>query len=115
MNTSSRTATNAAALHPAGDMCAHATPGHDLHPVQRRLAAATPTRWIDAIAGSTSDDGRLDLWSLDGELVARVWHHEHLAEIARTGSPVALHTGYHVLAAAGAWHNVADEERAPLA
>lgn len=114
MNPSPRIAP-AAALHPAGDMCAHATPGHDLHPVQRRLAAATPTRWVDAIAGATSDDGWLDLLSLDGELVARVWHHEHLAEIVRQGDPVALHTRYHVLAAAGEWRNVADEERAPLA
>lgn len=108
MSTSTRTAT-AAELHPAGGMCAHADPGHDLHPVQRRLAAATPSRWIDAIAGETSPDGWLELRPLDGAPTFRVWHHEHLAGAVHPGAPVAVHPRYHVLASGSEWLSVARE------
>lgn len=107
MHTSPRTTAHAAAIHAAGDMCAHAAPGHDLHPIQRRLAAATPSRWVDAIAGDVTDDGWLEIRPLDGSPASRVWHHEHLADIVHPGEPVALHGRYHVLVAAAGWLNVA--------
>jgi len=109
MSTSPRTAPHtAAALHPAGDMCAHAAPGHDLHPIQKRLAAATPSRWTDAIAGETSADGWLELHAVDGSPLPRVWHHEHLGDIVHPGEPVPLHGRYHVLVVGSSWLNVAD-------
>ncbi|MGW9113596.1 hypothetical protein [Microbacterium sp. NPDC055683] len=95
-------------LHEAGAMCAEVGAGHDMHMLQRRLASATPSRWVDAIAGHADADGWLDLAGLDGVVLTRVWHHEHLGGLVRPGEPVALHEGYHVLALASGWLNVRD-------
>ncbi|WOF24627.1 hypothetical protein N8K70_08235 [Microbacterium betulae] len=96
-------------LHEAGALCAEVGPGHDMHMLQRRVVAATPSRWVDAIAGATSEDGWLDLHGLDGRVVTRVWHHESLRRTVLPGEPVALHAGYHVLSVGDTWLNVRDE------
>lgn len=96
-------------LHEAGALCAEVGPGHDMHLLQRRIVAATPSRWIDAIAVAVDADGWLELRDLQGRALTRVWHHAPLASIVAPGEPVALHDGYHVLSAAGRWLNVRDE------
>ncbi|HEY0118518.1 MAG TPA: hypothetical protein VGC04_07050 [Cellulomonas sp.] len=85
--------------------CAMAAPGHDLHPLQRVVAAATPSSWVDAWVGEATPDGWATLHAADDDRVIRVWHHEPLAGLT-PGEPVALHRTYHVLALGPRWWNV---------
>jgi hypothetical protein len=89
----------------AGELgCAMADAGHDLHRMQRVVAAATPSSWVDAFVGEVGADGWVTLHAADDELTFRVWHHDALALAA--GEPVALHVTYHVLAVGRHWVNV---------
>ena len=96
------------ALHAAtcpGELgCAMSSPGHDLHPLQRVVAAATPSSWVDAFVGEVTPDGWATLYAADDGRALRVWHHEALTVPA--GEPVALHATYHVLAVGTHWVNV---------
>ncbi|MFT4235644.1 MAG: hypothetical protein QM607_11685, partial [Microbacterium sp.] len=47
-------------VHEVGAMCAEVGAGHDMHLLQRRLVQATPSRWVDAIAGAVDADGWLE-------------------------------------------------------
>jgi hypothetical protein len=71
--------------------------GYGLHPIVRCAAVATPSQWIDSLVTSVARDGWLELTTLDGETLRR-WHHEDLGEVLATGSPVAVHAQYGVLA-----------------
>ncbi len=97
------------ALHAAtcpGELgCAMSDPGHDLHPLQRLVAAATPSAWVDAFVADTGDDGWVTLRAADDGRAVRVWHHGSLAGLVE-GEPVALHPTYHVLALGLRWVNV---------
>lgn len=96
------------ALHvttcPGESGCAMADPGHDLHPIQRVLAAATPSSWLDAVVGEATPDGWATLHVVADGRSVRVWHHEALGLAA--GEPVALHATYHVLAQGRRWRSV---------
>lgn len=85
--------------------CAMSDAGHDLHALQRVVAAATPSSWLDAVVGEATADGWVTLYAADDGRVVRVWHHRPLAELAE-GEPVALHATYHVLALGRRWWNV---------
>ncbi|UFS59132.1 hypothetical protein [Subtercola endophyticus] len=89
--------------------CARAEEGHSLHPMRRRLAAATPSKWADALVVSVSADGWVELFSVETGATARVWHHESLTHAVRVGEPVALHTTYNVLAVGSEWRSVVTE------
>ncbi len=97
------------ALHVAtcpGELgCAMSAPGHDLHPMQRVVTAATPSSWVDAVVGEVTPDGWATLHAADDDRAFRVWHHEPLAGLSQ-GEPVALHGTYHVLAQGQRWWNV---------
>jgi hypothetical protein len=89
-----------------GSECSSIAPGHALHLIQRRLAAATPRDWVDAIvAHADPATGHVIVHSLDGELLA-LWSGAGAAQAVTAGAPVALHARYHVLAAGPAWFNV---------
>lgn len=88
--------------------CESRRPGHGVHPMQERLAAATPSRWIDAIVANVDDDGFATLAEFDGGDVHRVWHHDAFGGALRPGEPVALHEVYGVLALGGSRWSVAD-------
>lgn len=88
-----------------GEMCADIRPGHGLHALQLRLAAATPSQWVDLIVASVREDGWVHAHSLDGSPVA-LWNHRDLAQVVSVGEPVALHTGYNVLSAGSRRFNV---------
>ena len=89
----------AACMCDHGDVCSSFAPGHALHLIQSRLAAATPSDWADAFVESAdastgvivvrtfADSARVALWSAAGAAI----------DLA-PGSPVALHERYHVLA-----------------
>ncbi|WP_188675872.1 hypothetical protein [Subtercola lobariae] len=104
-------------LHPVcavefGMECARAAEGHSLHPMRRRLAAATPSKWADAIVSSVSEDGWLELVSVETSSTVQVWHHHDLAEALSIGEPVALHAAYNVLAVGSEWFSVVVEPAA---
>lgn len=85
--------------------CAEVGAGHGLNPVQRAVAAATPSAWVDAVVAGPTKDGWTLLHALEDGRELLVWHHEPLSELG-TGQPVALHATYHVLAAGAQWRNV---------
>jgi hypothetical protein len=89
-----------------GSACADVRPGHDMHAIQRRLAAATPSKWRDVIVTSVREDGWVTVSDFATGEPTRVWHHESLAGQAETGEPAAL-SSYNVLAVGDAWFNVA--------
>ncbi|WP_029146255.1 hypothetical protein [Microbacterium luticocti] len=90
-----------------GDVCSSYAPGHALHLIQARLAAATPLEWADALVTATdASSGTLVLHTLDGESHT-VWNAGAAALEATPGTPVALHRRYHVLAVGRAQYNVA--------
>lgn len=111
MSTDHQPTTRHAATCAAGVGCAEVDAGHAMHPLQRTVAAATPSSWLDAVVGQSHADGWTVLHALaDGREIA-VWHHAP-APGAAPGEPVALHPAYHVLAVAGQWLNVlVDGER----
>lgn len=87
--------------------CRSDRPGHGLHPMQQRLAAATPSKWLDAIVVAVDAAGFGTLATLDGEL-RRVWHHDAFGGKLAVGDPVALHGIYGIVAAGAAEFSVAD-------
>ncbi|MCU1528810.1 MAG: hypothetical protein JWP75_2573 [Frondihabitans sp.] len=72
--------------------------GHDLHPIIRRAALATPSQWVDAVVVTASVDGTVSLVRLEDSSPVVLWHHADLGDIVEPGSPVALHGVYGVLA-----------------
>lgn len=92
-------------------MCADNRPGHGLHAVQLRLAAATPSQWQDALVVDVRDDGWVDAITLDGGRIS-LWNHGDLADVVTAGEPVALHAVYNVLWAGARRFNVFAEEAA---
>lgn len=88
-------------------MCAqHGQSGHGLDTMRRRLVAATPRRWVDAIVVGSRRDGSLTIVTLDGDPID-AWHHEDLSPTLTAGEPVAVHASYGVLAAGGVWRSIA--------
>lgn len=76
--------------------CASHGDGHALSAIRLRAAAATPSKWVDAIVADVEPTGwvAIDLFD-EGERV-HVWHHDALG--LQAGTPVALHSVYRVLA-----------------
>jgi hypothetical protein len=91
--------TTASCAWEQADMCADNRPGHSVHVLQLRLAAATTSKWLDAIVTSVHADGWIELAPLGGGSARRVWNHEDLTRTLSAGDPVALHTLYNVLTA----------------
>lgn len=97
----------AACMCEHGDDCTSYAPGHAVHLIQARLAAATPTEWVDAVVESADPGaGILVVRTLaDAERIA-VWNGGAAAREIAPGDPVALHGRYHVLAAGARRFNV---------
>ncbi|QKJ19686.1 hypothetical protein [Microbacterium hominis] len=97
----------AACMCDHGDTCSSFAPGHALHLIQLRLAAANPRDWADALVETVdagtgvivvrrlTDGAAISLWSRGGAV----------ANVA-AGAPVALHERYHVLAVGRERYNV---------
>lgn len=97
----------AACMCDHGDVCSSFAPGHALHLIQARLASATPSDWVDGIVESTdAATGELRVRTLDGQ-ERLLWSAQGAALEAEPGSPVALHSRYHVLAVGHVRFNVA--------
>jgi len=97
----------AACMCDHGDVCSSFAPGHALHLIQSRMAAATPLDWADGIIEQAdAAAGTLIVRTLDGDAVA-VWSAAGAALEAPAGTPVALHRRYNVLAVGRVRFNVA--------
>lgn len=89
-----------------GGACSSFAPGHALHLIQARLASATPSDWVDAIIEHVdAAAGDLVVRTLDGDAIA-VWNADGAAARLSTGTPVALHGRYGVLAVGAERFNV---------
>jgi len=90
-----------------GFECSSFAPGHALHLIQSRLASATPSEWVDAIVDHIDADSRTIVVRTveDGEPIA-LWSGAGAGDAVAMGSPVALHSRYHVLASGSRWFNV---------
>jgi len=89
------------------DVCSSFTPGHALHLIQARLASATPSDWVDGIVEQADAvTGELRVHTLDGDQHT-LWNASGAALEAPEGTPVALHSRYHVLAVGRVQFNVA--------
>lgn len=97
----------AACMCDHGDVCSSFAPGHALHLIQARLASATPSDWIDGIVEQAdAATGELRVRALDGAQHA-LWNASGAALEAPEGTPVALHSRYHVLSVGRVQFNVA--------
>lgn len=97
----------AACMCDRGDACSSFAPGHALHLIQARLAAATPSDWADAIVeASDQRSGFLIVRTLTGADPIALWNGTGAAAHAAPGTPVALHERYDVLAVGGTRFNV---------
>ncbi|WP_243075249.1 hypothetical protein [Microbacterium sp. SS28] len=90
-----------------GRACSTFAPGHALHLIQSRLAAATPSDWVDAIVEARHDDGTLVLRTIGDAASVTVWSGSGAATAVEAGAPVALHGRYDVLAVGSQRFNVA--------
>jgi hypothetical protein len=93
--------------HTGAGLCANRGAGHALQPIQARVAAATPSKWVDGIVVSVATDGWIGIRLLvvpdaldtpDSTETVWVWHHEDLTAELGAGQPVAVHALYNVLA-----------------
>ncbi|MET0673639.1 MAG: hypothetical protein ABWY37_09125 [Microbacterium pygmaeum] len=90
-----------------GAVCSSFAPGHALHLIQTRLAAATPSDWVDAIVESADPrTGTVVVRSVLGDLRQELWSGAGAAEDLVAGTPVAVHARYHVLAIGARRFNV---------
>lgn len=90
------------------EACTTFAPGHAIHLIQARLAAATPSEWIDAIVESTdAAHGTVLLRTVADAAAIEVWNGAGAANDLAAGTPVALHGRYNVLAAGTARYNAA--------
>lgn len=97
----------AACMCAAGGRCSSFAPGHALHLIQSRLAAATPAGWVDAVVESADGgSGTIVARTLDGDVLS-LWSGSGAALDLPAGTPVAVHTRYAVLAIGRVRYNVA--------
>ncbi|MFB7842734.1 hypothetical protein [Microbacterium sp. NPDC056052] len=97
----------AACMCDHGDVCSSFAPGHALHLIQARLAAATTAGWTDALVSSVDRAaGIVQVTTLDGEALS-LWNAGGAALEVEPGQPVAVHTRWDVLAIGALRYNVA--------
>lgn len=96
----------AASMDDARIECDVIAAGHELSLMQRRIAAATPSRWRDAVVVGTDAEGWIELALFADGRTVRVWNHRTAESAFTPGEPVVLHGLYTVLARGAEWLNV---------
>lgn len=97
----------AACMCDHGDVCSSFAPGHALHLIQARLAAATTAGWTDALVAAVDRAaGTVAVTTLDGAALT-LWNAGGAALEVEPGQPVAVHTTWDVLAVGSLRYNVA--------
>ena len=90
-----------------GANCSSYAPGHGLHLIQARLVSATPSEWVDAIVEQTdAATGDILVRMIDNGSAVTLWNGAGAAAAVSVGTPVALHSRYHVLAIGAVRFNV---------
>ncbi len=91
-----------------GSPCSTFAPGHALHLIQARLAAATPSDWVDGVVDRVdSATGEIVVRALEAGATIALWSGAGATDEVESGHPVAVHTRYQVLAAGRRRFNVA--------
>ena len=93
-------------LHDCLGACGATMPGHELAPIQERVASATPGKWADAIVVSVSTGGWVEVALVASNDSVVLWNHADLSGSLTVGDAVALHSVYDVLAVGDVKHNV---------
>ncbi len=93
-------------LHDCHGACAAHDAGHALSSMQEVLAAATPSKWRDAIVVSVAASGWIEIALLDDDSTQLLWNHGDLTAELSIGEPVVVHAVYEVLNAHGSKHSV---------
>lgn len=89
-----------------GGSCSSFAPGHALHLIQARLSSTTPSEWVDAIIESAdAETGVVSLRTIAEAERIMLWNGAGAARVA-SGTPVALHGRYDVLAVGALRFNV---------
>lgn len=97
----------AACMCDHGDVCSSFAPGHALHLIQARLAAATTAGWTDALVTAVDrSTGVVQVTTLEGEVLT-LWNAGGAALEVEPSQPVAVHTRWDVLAIGALRYNVA--------
>jgi hypothetical protein len=92
-----------------GGPCTSYDPGHALHLIQSRLAAATPSEWRDGIVvGVDAGRGTVTVRTWDSDAETTYYSAAGAASTAQLGEPVAVHARYRVLTAGRARFNVCE-------
>lgn len=90
-----------------GEACTSFAPGHALHLIQARLAASTPSYWVDGIVERVDGaEGVVVVRDLGSAAVRTLWSGVGAARAVVVGEPVAVHSRYHVLTVGTARFNV---------
>ncbi|WP_409048557.1 hypothetical protein AB2L57_08315 [Microbacterium sp. HA-8] len=90
-----------------GASCTSYEPGHAVHLIQRRLVAATPGEWVDAIVESVDTAaGVVRVRDVFDQAPRTLFSAAGAANAVRVGEPVAVHPRYHVLARGAQRFNV---------
>ncbi|WP_460773380.1 hypothetical protein [Microbacterium sp. GXF7504] len=90
-----------------GGRCTSYDPGHALHLIQARLAAATPSEWTDGIVVATDPErGTVTVRGWDDAVETVYANSAGAADAASVGTPVAVHARYRVLAVGRSRFNV---------
>lgn len=91
----------------SGGPCTSYDPGHALHLIQSRLAAATPSEWVDGIVvAADAEHGTVTVRAWDTDTLTTYFSAAGAASAALPGAPVAVHARYRVLATGRARFNV---------
>jgi len=93
-------------LHDCLGACGATMPGHELAPIQERVAAATPSKWTDAVVVSVSTGGWVEVALVASNDSVILWNHADLTGSLSVGDAVALHSVYDVLAVGDVKYNV---------
>jgi len=93
-------------LHDCLGACGATMAGHELAPIQERVASATPGKWADAIVISANAGGWVEVGLVASNESIVLWNHADLTGSLSAGDAVALHSVYDVLAVGDVKHNV---------
>lgn len=103
------TRTSPACMCASGEACSSAAPGHGVHLIQTRIAAARSSEWLDGVVTAVDPaSGEVTLSPLAAGDPLRLWAIAFAgATNVTVGDPVALHESAHLLAAGTQRVNVA--------
>lgn len=93
-------------LHVCSGSCDMAVAGHSVSAITERVAAATPSKWSDAIVVTAYPGGWVELALLADDSTTVVWNHADLTASLTPGTPVSLHSVYNLLSDGTTKHSV---------